>query len=166
MSVEFPLGIFVFALSSAILPSFSDLAAKNEHSKLKETFLFSFRLALFIIMPARVGLVILRTPIIHILFERGSFTSATTIQTSVALLYYALGLWAIAGVLVVMMPKLTVRLWFFIPMPLWVVIILFFVLWSFIPGLGIAWQAHIGGLVVGLIAGYFFRRKYRYIVYR
>jgi len=96
--LEFPLGIFVFALSSAILPSFSDLAVKNERSKLKETFLFSFRLAMFIIIPAMVGLVILRTPIIHTLFERGSFTSETTIQTSVALLYYALGLWAIAGV--------------------------------------------------------------------
>jgi len=24
---------------------------------------------------------------------------------------------------------------------------------------GIAWQAHLGGLVLGLIAGYFFRKK-------
>jgi membrane associated rhomboid family serine protease len=62
------------------------------------------------------------------------------------------------------MPRLTVRLYFFIPMPLWVVVLVFFVIWSFIPG--VAWQAHIGGLVVGLIAGYFFRRKLRYIVYR
>ena len=74
--------------------------------------------------------------------------------------------YAIAGALVVMVPRLTVRLWFFIPMPLWVVILLFFVLWSFIPGMGIAWQAHVGGLVVGLIAGYFFRRKIPYIIYR
>ena len=74
--------------------------------------------------------------------------------------------YAIAGVLVVIMPRLTVRLWFFFPMPLWVVVIVFFVLWSFIPGLGIAWQAHIGGLAVGLIAGYFFRKKIPYIIYR
>ncbi len=74
--------------------------------------------------------------------------------------------YTIAGALVVIMPRLTVRLYFFIPMPLWVVVLLFFVIWSFIPGLGIAWQAHLGGLVVGLIAGYFFRRQLRYIVYR
>jgi membrane associated rhomboid family serine protease len=74
--------------------------------------------------------------------------------------------YAIAGVLVVLNPNTRVLLWFFIPMPLWVVVLIFFVLWSFIPGLGIAWQAHIGGLVVGLIAGYFFRRKYRIIIYR
>jgi len=70
--------------------------------------------------------------------------------------------YAIAGALVVMMPKLRVYLYFIVPMPLWVVIVVFFVLWSFIPGLGIAWQAHLGGLILGLIAGYFFRRRERY----
>jgi membrane associated rhomboid family serine protease len=68
--------------------------------------------------------------------------------------------YAIAGALVVMMPNLRVRLYFIIPMPLWVVVLVFFVIWSFIPG--VAWQAHLGGLLVGLIAGYFFRRRGRY----
>ncbi len=72
--------------------------------------------------------------------------------------------YAIAGALVVMMPRLTVRLYFFIPMPLWVVVLVFFVIWSFIPG--VAWQAHMGGLAVGLVAGYFYRRRMRYIFYR
>ena len=67
---------------------------------------------------------------------------------------------AIAGALVVMMPKLRVYLYFIVPMPLWVVVLVFFVIWSFLPG--IAWQAHLGGLIVGLIAGYFFRRRERY----
>ena len=70
--------------------------------------------------------------------------------------------YAVAGALVVMMPKLRVYLYFIVPVPLWIVVLVFFVLWSFIPGLGIAWQAHLGGLVLGLIAGYFFRRRARY----
>jgi membrane associated rhomboid family serine protease len=57
-----------------------------------------------------------------------------------------------------------VRFYFLIPMPLWLVVLVFFVAWSFIPG--VAWQAHMGGLAVGLIAGFFFRRRIRYDFYR
>jgi len=75
--------------------------------------------------------------------------------------------YAIAGALVVMMPKLRVYLYFIVPMPLWVVVLVFFGIWS-IPGFipGIAWQAHIGGLIFGLIAGYFFRRRMRFYYIR
>jgi membrane associated rhomboid family serine protease len=69
-------------------------------------------------------------------------------------------IFALAGVLVVMMPNLKVLLYFIVPLPLWVVVLVFFVLWSFIPG--VAWQAHLGGLIFGLVAGYLFRRRIRY----
>ncbi len=65
-------------------------------------------------------------------------------------------IYAIGGVLVMMRPTLRVYLYFLVPMPLWVVIILGFLITAFSGG--VAWQAHLGGLVVGLIAGFFFRR--------
>jgi len=67
--------------------------------------------------------------------------------------------YAVAGVLAMMRPKLKVFLYFFIPMPLWVVVLVFFVIWSFFPG--VAWQAHLGGLALGLTAGYFYRKRER-----
>jgi putative peptidoglycan lipid II flippase len=95
--LEFPLGVFVYSISSVVLPSFSTLAASNEMEKLKETFVFSLRLAMFIVIPAMVGLASLGIPIISVLLQRGSFTPEQTVQTSIALFYYSLGLWAISG---------------------------------------------------------------------
>lgn len=69
-------------------------------------------------------------------------------------------IYAVAGVLAVMRPKLKVLLYFIIPMPLWAVVLVFFVIFSFLPN--VAWQAHMGGLFVGLIAGYFYRKRERY----
>lgn len=96
--IEFPLGIFVFSIGSVVLPSFSSLAAKQDHTLLKETYVFALRMAMFVIIPAMIGLIVLRVPVTEVIFERGSFTHEATLRTAVAVLYYALGLWAIAGV--------------------------------------------------------------------
>ncbi len=79
--------------------------------------------------------------------------------------YVALGasgaVFALAGGLVVMRPKLPVIIFPIpIPVPLWVAVLGGFVILSFLPS--VAWQAHLGGLIVGLIAGYIFRRRERY----
>jgi len=68
-------------------------------------------------------------------------------------------IFAIGGVLVMMRPTLRVYLYFLVPMPLWVGIIIGFLLTAFSGG--VAWQAHLGGLIVGLIAGLFFRQRER-----
>jgi membrane associated rhomboid family serine protease len=66
---------------------------------------------------------------------------------------------ALGGALAVMVPRVPVFILFIpIPVPLWVAIIIFFLL-SFLPS--IAWQAHLGGLLLGVIAGLIFRRRRR-----
>ena len=70
-------------------------------------------------------------------------------------------IFALAGALVMMRPRLTVFVFPIpAPIPLWIAVTGGFLILSFLPH--IAWQAHLGGLVFGLIAGYFFRRKERY----
>jgi putative peptidoglycan lipid II flippase len=99
--VQFPLGIFGVALGVAILPTLSDYAAQKNMAELVKTLAFGIRLILFITVPATVGIIILRFPIVNTLWERGAFSRETTEGTSIALLYYALGLCAFAGTKVI-----------------------------------------------------------------
>jgi putative peptidoglycan lipid II flippase len=96
--VQFPLGIFAIALATAVLPSLSRQAAEENLTGLTHTFRHALQLVLFITVPAMVGLILLREPIVALLFQRGDFDPATTRLTAVALLYYGLGLWAFAAV--------------------------------------------------------------------
>jgi len=64
---------------------------------------------------------------------------------------------AIGGALTVLRPNLRVYIIPIpVPIPLWVAIIGSFAILSFIPN--VAWQAHLGGFIVGAIAGGFSRR--------
>jgi membrane associated rhomboid family serine protease len=68
---------------------------------------------------------------------------------------------ALGGALTVMRPKLRVLVFPIpVPLPLWAAVIGGFIILSFLPF--VAWQAHFGGLVFGLISGYLFRRRQRY----
>lgn len=99
--VQLPMGIFAVALGVAILPTLSDHASRKEFHDLIRTLSFGVRLILFITVPASVGLILLRIPIINTLWERGEFTRVTTEGTAFALLYYSIGLCGFAGTRVV-----------------------------------------------------------------
>ena len=99
--VQFPLGVFAIVLATAVLPTLSRQAAREDTRGLRESFSYALRMVFFITIPAMAGLIVLREPIVKVLFERGAFGAATTRLTAQALLYYAMGLWAFSGVRVV-----------------------------------------------------------------
>ena len=99
--VQLPLGVFGVGLGVAILPMLSEQSARNDFFEFRETLSFGVRLILFISLPATLGLILLRTSIVNALWERGAFTSTTTEGTVVALLYYAVGLCAFAGIKII-----------------------------------------------------------------
>lgn len=99
--IQFPLGIFGVALATAILPTLSAQAARGALDELRATLGFGLRMILFIIIPAMLGLILLRGPIVHLFFEHGAFSAADTAATAMAVLCYAVGLWAFAGVRII-----------------------------------------------------------------
>jgi putative peptidoglycan lipid II flippase len=99
--IQLPLGVFGVGMAMAILPTLSAQAVERNLEALRSTLAFGLRCILLITVPAMVGLILLRVPIIHLLFEHGAFTRADTLGTAWALLFYAVGLWAYAGVRVV-----------------------------------------------------------------
>ena len=100
--VQFPLGIFAIAAATAVLPSLSRQAADKDFGSMKETFAYALNLVLFITIPAMIGLIVLREPIVALLFKRGAFDQDTTQMTAYALLWYAVGLWAFSAVRIVL----------------------------------------------------------------
>jgi len=99
--IHFPLGIFAVAIATAILPTLSAQASQKDMASLRQTFSFGLRFAFFMTFPAMIGLMVLRVPIVHLLFEHGEFTSVATQGTADAVLFYAVGLWAFSGIRVI-----------------------------------------------------------------
>ena len=96
--MELVLGGYAIAVATAILPMMSHQAAAKDYESLKKTLAFSVRIVAFITVPAALGLMILREPIIRVLFQHGQFVAESTRLTARALLYYAIGLPALATV--------------------------------------------------------------------
>ncbi|MBS3755682.1 MAG: murein biosynthesis integral membrane protein MurJ [Desulfobacterales bacterium] len=99
--VQFPLGIFAISTAVAVLPSLSRQAAANDFNALEDTFLYAMNLTFFITIPAMAGLIVMREPIVGLLFMRGEFDLQSMQMTAYALFYYSVGLWAFSSVRIV-----------------------------------------------------------------
>lgn len=93
-----PIGIFGVAIASAALPALSAHAAHHRDRQLRDTLSSSLRLSLFFNVPASLGLICLSHPVVSLIYERGRFTAADTLETGWALIYYALGLAAYSAI--------------------------------------------------------------------
>lgn len=95
--MQFPLGVFAIAMGTAVLPAISQHTARQELEEAKRMLSFALRTIFFIILPSTVGLIVLRTPIVQLLFERGEFDAVSTARTAFVLLGYTIGLFAYSG---------------------------------------------------------------------
>ena len=87
-----PIGLFGLSIATASLPGISGHAAVQNDTGVRESVSAGLRLMLMLNVPATVGLFVLATPIVRLIFEHGRFTPADTAATAAALAYYAPGL--------------------------------------------------------------------------
>ncbi|MBF0284201.1 MAG: murein biosynthesis integral membrane protein MurJ [Magnetococcales bacterium] len=90
--MELPLGLVGVAMGAAILPALSAHASRGDMASLRHDLDFALRMVTFINLPAAVGLIVLRDPVIQLLFQRGAFGPDAARLTADALLAFSLGL--------------------------------------------------------------------------
>lgn len=89
---QMPLGIFIMAVTTVLYPTFSQLAAQHEMHGLRRAMVAGVRSSIFLTIPMAVGLIVLREPIVRVLFERGAFDARATDMTAYVVLFLSLGL--------------------------------------------------------------------------
>jgi len=93
-----PLALFGVAIATAVFPTMAQQVATDSLDRMQRTLYASLRYILFLIIPASVGLILLRDPLVSLLLERGEFDPRSASITSSALLFYSFGLFAHSGV--------------------------------------------------------------------
>ncbi len=80
------------SIATAAMPTFAAQYALGKLDEVRHSLSASIRGVLLLSVPAAVGLIILRMPLITLLYQRGEFDSRSTELVAWALLWYAIGL--------------------------------------------------------------------------
>lgn len=91
---QLPVGIFALAIGVAVFPTLSEQAALKKGKDFLETISGAIRLIIYITIPVSVGMIVLRFPLIRVLFEHGEFGPLDTEITAIPLFYFTLGITA------------------------------------------------------------------------
>jgi putative peptidoglycan lipid II flippase len=98
---ELVLGGFAVSIATAILPLLSREALQEDRAPFKDHLAFALRLIAFVTVPASVGLIMLQTPIVRVLFQGGRFDAADTAATAGVLATLSIGLFFFAAIRVI-----------------------------------------------------------------
>jgi len=99
--LQLPLGLFVIAISQAVLPMLSRQNYEDTEG-FRDFIRDALRFDLFVIIPVAAGLFVVSEETIHILFYRGAFTEWAWHATAASLAIYGLGLPGMASSTVIL----------------------------------------------------------------
>ncbi len=80
-------GVVGTSIITVMYPTLSRLSAADDWSRYSKAFSESIKIISFVLVPAAVGMAVLRVPMVRIVFERGAFDSEATQATAWALLF-------------------------------------------------------------------------------
>ena len=86
------LSIFVTAITTVIFPIMSREFNRGNKQEIVNIIRYGVNLILIVTIPATIGMMVLATPIVEVIFLRGAFTQDNVTMTSIALIGYAVGL--------------------------------------------------------------------------
>ena len=85
-------GILVLSITNVIFPEMSRLSTVGKEKELGELIVSNIRGMLFLLLPLTVGLMVMSTPLVRLLYEWGNWDSFSTGITARALCFMSLGM--------------------------------------------------------------------------
>lgn len=89
---QLPLGMIGIAFGMVLLPEITRLVKSGKEEQASQTMVTGLELAMIVTVPSAIALMVIPVEIMSLLFERGDFTPADSLQTGKALAAFAIGL--------------------------------------------------------------------------
>jgi putative peptidoglycan lipid II flippase len=87
-----PQGLFSVAVATVLFPTLSRMASRRDAAGMRRAVGIGMRQINLLLIPAAAFMIVLATPIVRLVFERGNFTPRSTHIVSIALFWFAFSL--------------------------------------------------------------------------
>jgi putative peptidoglycan lipid II flippase len=87
-----PQGMFSVAVATVLFPTLSRQAARRDAGGMRRALAIGMRQINLLLIPASAFLMVLATPVVRLLYQRGQFSATSTHYTSIALFWFAFSL--------------------------------------------------------------------------
>jgi putative peptidoglycan lipid II flippase len=87
-----PQGLFSVAVATVLFPTLSRMAARHDVTDMRRTIGIGMRQINLLLIPSAAFMLVLSTPIVRLVFERGQFNTTSTALVSEALFWFAISL--------------------------------------------------------------------------
>ena len=87
-----PQGLFSVAVATVLFPTLSRMASRRDADAMRRAVGIGMRQINLLLIPAAAFMLVLATPIVRLVYQRGSFTPHSTHLVSIALFWFAFSL--------------------------------------------------------------------------